>query len=518
MVTQTDGNPPEKGVSPRVANHPDHLDAEANIQPIEADESKPAAPPSGLWGHLCHYGYKVIVAGRVELQGITPIPVKERTVTKTLNIFTLWWSMSCNILPITFGMLGPVYGLNLRDSCLIILFFTLLSTIPPAYLCTWGPKLGMRQMIQARYSWGRYIVSLPVLLNLATTTGFSVIIVITGGQCLSAVANGHLSISVGIVIMSILTLIISFCGYTTLHMYERFAWIPAVIAIIVAVGCGGKYLHLQNPPSGPPSPQGILSFAMIVSSYMIPWACLSSDFTTYLVPSTPSWKIFVYSYTGLGLPTILLMCLGAAIGGAIPSVPEWSEAYDQTLVGGVLQAMLAPAGGFGRFLVVILSFTLLGNLAATSYSITLNFQMLAPVLFKVPRYLFAIILAAILIPVGIKASANFYDSLENFVSLIGYWCSAFLGVVMVDHLWEKKGDCGRYDLDAWNDASKLPWGIAALTAAVASFGLVIPSMDQVWWQGPIAKTTGDLGFEFAFFVSGLLYVPLRMVEKKVSGR
>jgi purine-cytosine permease-like protein len=55
---------------------------------------------------------------------------------------------------ITFGMLAPVYGLNLRDSALIILFFTLLTTLLPAYLCTWGPKIGMRQMLQARYSFG----------------------------------------------------------------------------------------------------------------------------------------------------------------------------------------------------------------------------------------------------------------------------------------------------------------------------------------------------------------------------
>lgn len=89
MVTQSDGNPLQKG-----------HDVEANLQSIEADENKPAAaPPSGLWGYLCHYGHKVVVAGRIELQGISPIPVKERTVTKTLNIFTLWWSMSCNILP-----------------------------------------------------------------------------------------------------------------------------------------------------------------------------------------------------------------------------------------------------------------------------------------------------------------------------------------------------------------------------------------------------------------------------------
>ena len=52
-------------------------------------------------------------------------------------------------------MLGTnIYGLSLRDSSLIILFFTLLTTLLPAYLSTLGPKLGMRQMVQARYSFG----------------------------------------------------------------------------------------------------------------------------------------------------------------------------------------------------------------------------------------------------------------------------------------------------------------------------------------------------------------------------
>lgn len=51
-------------------------------------------------------------------------------------------------------MLGPVYGLGIRDCALVILFFTLLTTFAPAYLATLGPKTGMRQMIQARYSWG----------------------------------------------------------------------------------------------------------------------------------------------------------------------------------------------------------------------------------------------------------------------------------------------------------------------------------------------------------------------------
>jgi len=51
-------------------------------------------------------------------------------------------------------MLAPLYGLNLRNASLVILFFILLTTTLPAYLCTLGPKIGMRQMLQARYSFG----------------------------------------------------------------------------------------------------------------------------------------------------------------------------------------------------------------------------------------------------------------------------------------------------------------------------------------------------------------------------
>ncbi|KAK0728372.1 permease for cytosine/purines, uracil, thiamine, allantoin-domain-containing protein [Lasiosphaeria miniovina] len=472
------------------------------------------------WAASRAFLIKAAAFGRVEFRGIAPIPIKERTVESTVDVFTLWWSMNTNILPITFGMLGPVYGLGLRDSSLVILFFTLLTALLPAYLSTLGPKIGMRQMIQARYSFGRYLVSVPVLLNLATLTGFSVIIAVVGGQCLSAVAGGSLSVDVGIVIIALLALVISFCGFTVLHVYERFAWIPALVAIVVAVGTGGSGLRQQTVVEEPAAAPAVLSFGMIVASYMIPWACLASDFTTYLSPMTSSAKIFWYSYLGTSIPTILLMVLGAAIGGAVENVPEWADGYASTSVGGVLAAMLAPAVGFGKFLVVLLSLSLLGNLAATAYSVTLNFQMLLPqnMVARVPRYAFALVLTAIVVPVSIRAAADFFVSLENFVALIGYWSSAFLGVVLVEHLLFRRGDCASYDADAWDKARLLPWGAAALAAAALSFALVIPAMDQTWYHGPIASTTGDIGFELAFAVSAALYVPLRFLEKKFVGR
>jgi hypothetical protein len=37
--------------------------------------------------------------GKVELRGSTPVPYEERTVTRYLDIFSLWFCMSCNPLP-----------------------------------------------------------------------------------------------------------------------------------------------------------------------------------------------------------------------------------------------------------------------------------------------------------------------------------------------------------------------------------------------------------------------------------
>lgn len=127
-----------------------------------------------------------------------------------------------------------------------------------------------------------------MLLNLATLTGFVVIICVVGGQCLSAVSDGSLTPTAGIVIIALLSLLISFCGFRVLHYYETYAWIPALIMITIAAGCGGDGLKKQAVPEEPPTAALVLSFGMIVASYMIPWACIASDLTTYFDPKVPS--------------------------------------------------------------------------------------------------------------------------------------------------------------------------------------------------------------------------------------
>jgi purine-cytosine permease-like protein len=92
-----------------------------------------------------------------------------------------------------------------------------------------------------------------------------------------------------------------------------------------------------------------------------------------------------------------------------------------------------------------------------------------------------------------------------------------VSAIFVEHLYFRKDKFSLYDTQSWNKPSQLPLGAAALGACALSFALVIPSMSQVWYTGPIARKTGDIGFEVAMAITALLYIPLRHLEKLWRG-
>lgn len=232
------------------------------------------------------------------------------------------------------------------------------------------------------------------------------------------------------------------------------------------------------------------------------------------------------------------MIAGAAIGGAVPNIDSWNAGYTDYSVGGVIGAMLQPSGGFGKFCLVLLALSMLGNMTGSSYAGTLNFQNLVDLVPR-PRWLretrravYAAVLTVVVIPVAIRAAASFFDSLNNFVGVLGYWVGAFVGVVITEHFVFRNADFSRYEQEEVLIGSRsgsisvtttssqptLRLGIATLLACAACFALVVPSMDQIWYAGPIAVRAGDLGFEMALLGSSVLYVVFRTIELRLRKR
>ncbi|KXH25687.1 purine-cytosine permease FCY21 [Colletotrichum salicis] len=218
------------------------------------------------------------------------------------------------------------------------------------------------------------------------------------------------------------------------------------------------------------------------------------------------------SFVGYNVPLILLLILGAAAGAAVPGNDAWAEAYGLYSVGGIINAMNSPLGGFGKFVSVLLAFSVHGLTACTLYSLSISFQSLHPILSRLPRYLYSVVIVAIIVPISIVASSHFYNSLSNFLSVVGYWTASYSSIELTEHFCFRRSRYSAYDVSNWDNLKALPLGFAAVVSLCCSFGLTVPSMDTAWYTGPIALRTGDIGIELGIAVSSLMYIVLRSIE------
>ncbi|BGP48622.1 hypothetical protein JCM10450v2_004498 [Rhodotorula kratochvilovae] len=467
----------------------------------------------------------------IEAHGVGPLKEEQRTDAHFLSNFTIWMTMNMTIACFSTGTLGPLYfELSMRDSFLIIAFCNLFSCGIPAYVATFGPRLGMRTMGIARYSYGYYPAILPALLNLISFIGFCAVNAIVAGQVLAAVNPGHLSINAGIVIVAIISMLISFCGYRVLHTIERWAWLPIFLSFILLAGFGGRQLGAATSFAAdiPATAANVLSFISIIVGFTISWSGCSADFNTYMRPEVPSFLVFVYTFLGLYLPCALIQILGAAFSAAAlsGSVPTWEEAFADGNVGSLAGVALEPLHGFGRFLLVLFSLGMISNNAPTQYAFSLSIQIVFPFLTRLPRFLLPIVGTAIYLPIAIAAAAHFAAALSNFLGILGYWSSIFVAILLVEHFLFRGGRFSSYDLAIWDRSSKLPPGLAALFASLCGGAFVVLGMDQVWYRGVFAKSIsgphahagGDIGFETGMLVAAVVFVPCRWAEKRVFGR
>ena len=117
----------------------------------------------------------------IEQRGIEPVPEDERTDTNgvitigtmvrcppPLNIFYIilirhgqWLAANMVVSSFAVGALAtPVFKLGFLDTVLTILFINMLAAIPVAFWSTFGPVLGMRQMVLSRYYFGYHGIKL----------------------------------------------------------------------------------------------------------------------------------------------------------------------------------------------------------------------------------------------------------------------------------------------------------------------------------------------------------------------
>ncbi|KAH9844159.1 permease for cytosine/purines, uracil, thiamine, allantoin-domain-containing protein [Rhodofomes roseus] len=498
-------------------------DIEHYVEPVGvSDAVVPRTKFRSLWAivdKLDAYG--------VEAQGIERVPPDARPQKSPLAPFWLWLAANMTTSTFSLGTLASsIFYLGLREACLVILFFNLLCTIPVAYFSTWGPKLGLRQLTISRFSFGYFTSLVPIVLNCIACVGWSVVNSIVGAQTLRAVSDSHqIPTAAAIIVIAIGTIAVSFMGYRVVHLYEMYSWIPVAIIFIIYLGQIARFAD-AGPWGGTGAVEAgnVLSFGAAVAGFALGWTSIAADYTVRMPEDMPAIKIFFWTYLGLNIPLILVECLGAAAMTTLTAKTTWADAYDASSVGGLLGAGLTgPMGGFGRFLLVILSLSIIANNIPNIYSLALTFQNIHPYAQAIPRVFIVIVGSVVYIVLAIVGASHFEEWLDTLLTILSYWLAIFVTILVEEHLIFRRGRWANYDPDHYNNWRKLPLGVASFIALGCGIAGAVLGMAQTWYVGQIARHIGDpiyggdIGFELSFAFTAVVFPPLRYIEKKYWG-
>ncbi|KAK4924567.1 hypothetical protein LTR66_014205 [Elasticomyces elasticus] len=171
--------------------------------------------------------------------------------------------------------------------------------------------------------------------------------------------------------------------------------------------------------------------------------------------------------------------------------------------------------------------------------------MISDHLLKVPRLIWSLLGGGGAIIAAVAGRDHLQQVMADFLNVIAYWLSKlpatapliicpatsipltprdkapFLAIMFLEHMCFRRGYA--YDIGAWNDPKKLPYGFAAFAVFCIGTVLAVLCMSQAWWVGPIALAVGnppygtDISWELALGATVLLFVPLRWVERWVTG-
>ncbi|RMZ71758.1 Permease cytosine purine uracil thiamine allantoin [Pyrenophora seminiperda CCB06] len=411
---------------------------------------------------------------------------------------------------------------DLRQCILITLFGSVIGAAATGFAATFGPPTGLRQISISRYAFGWWPNKVIAVLNIIMQVGFAAIACITAGLALTAVADGHLTLILGIVILACVSAIISFAGLKVVLIYERYAWLVYFIVFIIFLTETGKYTDngTTSVAKGEVLTGSVLSFLSIMYGAAASWQAVVSDYYAHYPVDTSRWKVFFMTTFGVAGPLSFSVITGTVVSFGMNTRPEWEQVYKTQGLGFLIQTVLYPRG-FAKLILTVFVLSGISVNVISLYSGAISCQQFSRPCSRVPRFIWVLLCFAAILGLSIGGRRQLSVYLQNFLSLLGYWCTQYFVILCSEHVIFRRMNFANYDLDGWNDPNRLPVGIAATAAFGIGVIAWVMGMVQTWYVGPIGKKIGlggDVAPEFTFVVTGLVFIPARYLEKRIIGR
>lgn len=423
------------------------------------------------------YGEKVFV---VEPYSTERVPPSERH-GRPFHLFTLWLGANLTIADFALGFLPIALGLPWTWTIAAIVLGNVAGGALLAWAAAMGPGAGYPQLIIGRRAFGRLGGYLPAALNWVSTVGWFTVNNILGAFGLRILVPG-LSFAAAAGILVVVQVLLAVYGHNLIHAYERV--ISVVLGVLFLIASWIAVQHSDVLAGYHPQTHALLPlFAIVLAaafSYIASWSGYGSDYSRYLPEDTPVRSAFGWTWLGSALASAWLEVLGAAV--AVLALAQGVPSDNP------ISALNAVMGGFGPAAVVAV---ILGGTAADALNLYSNSLSARALDIGWSRWLLTLVAGAVGLAGSLLGGGNFGHFYENFLLLLGYWVTPWLGVIIVDY----------YVTGPRSDDMNRPRGSVrggGLLAWLLGVAVSVPFMSSALYTGPVAARWG--GADFSFYV------------------
>jgi NCS1 family nucleobase:cation symporter-1 len=494
----------------------------------------------------------------IEPQGLEHITSPQRH-GRPFQMFTLWMAANLVLATWVIGNLAVgTFGVSVTGAFIALAIGNVLGALLLGLLSTFGPRLGVPQMIQSRMPFGLLGNFGPAGLNYLAGIGWFAVNTVYGTFALAELA--HLNYFIALAIMVVGQVALAVYGYNMIHAFERWMSVALVaVFLILAVFTfkAGHYGLPFNPkapvPFGGPTGGFIITIGLALS-YAFGWMPFASDYSRYLPKATKPSRIIWWTALGMFIPCLVLEWMGAlTVSIAMPAATAANPAnaiaflmpgplaqvallaiaagtacanalniYSGAMSALVIKVERSPLmragiaalifGGVTAGVLVVANSTLASDKESqiaipevAGAAILVAAVVAGAVRFRLRRWQAAIVVGVLggLLATGGSNPSAAAAQYSNFLLLLSYWIGPWVAVVLVDWFFKHRGS---YELRALYDQSST---IRVGTIAwIVGLGVSIPFMNQSWFVGPIPSAhpqLGDVSYLVSFVVAGSIY-------------
>lgn len=424
------------------------------------------------------YGERTLT---VEPYGIEPVPDIERHGGPQSQ-FTLWLGSNLTIADFALGFFPVSLGMSFFWTMVTLMIGNLLGAWALSACAAMGPAAGVPQLIISRRWFGRGGGTVPAFLNYLSTIGWFSVNNILGAFGLQLMVP-HFVFWQAAALLVVIQGMLAIFGHNLIHLYERIMSVLlgilfAIVSVLLVLHHHAEFHSLAHSVGSVPWVAGALVVAAALS-YVGSWAPYASDYSRYLPAHTPPRRVMRASFWGGLLGSLWLELVGAGVA--------WAAGAG----GNPIQALHQVAGSLGTLVVAAV---VLGGTAADALNLYSNALAAGALHIRLPRWSLTIIASLLGLALSLLGSGSFEQYYSNFLLLLGYWLSPWLGVMLVGWYGRRPG-------------SRTTMGLPALVSFAIGLLASIPFMSSVLYTGPVAHALGgaDLTFYVGFLVSASCY-------------